>query len=431
MLCRWPRARLEGRGLEHGFVRVLVGKKPHRIRMLTDAGKVDLVDDAEILERMYLHAFALSVVLRTVGLQLRWADQAIFKGEDWTNIDLRCDVDSGLTFLSGEAWLEVKWTTNDLDAAMEEGVACVRKLFAVADTGGWRLAPQLSGRALPMPAAIGVLVAAARTWRLVLWRRGCEPAAIELRLAGTYAPTDEEPAAQPAARSGAASAGPAPGLAPVAQPAAQPAAKATRRPAPPPRPQPAAKAAQPAAQPAAKAARRPAPPPTPEEKAVGLAAALAWPAARAETKKKALAWLAAKKTGSLLEAYAKKAQLEALRASFVQNSLPGPPPSSLPPPTKKAIAEACGRPPPASLRLQWRGAPAFAPGADQPGVARRKLHRRNHKKYNKYDQSALGKARTRRRVRKVGKPELRARNAVAAQKARDKRKAAKAATSSA
>ena len=173
-MMRFSRGRLEGRALEHGFVAWARSRddatnvnRARKIRMLSQSGTVELVEDAEILRRMQRVACTLLPTLHSEdGFRTVFADQTLHhktqrgRGSS-TNVDLRGK------FRRSEAWVEVKWTRGSLDAALEKALVKVSELEATAaDYTNWTVDKKLGGQRITKPTYVGGLAVSPSGWLL-------------------------------------------------------------------------------------------------------------------------------------------------------------------------------------------------------------------------------------------------------------------------
>ena len=155
--ARW---RLEGRALEHGFARA----PGSAIRMVSDAGRWEVVHDQGIRTRMNAVARQVRAGMEAAGVRILGADCPCVvsaTGEKPTrSVDLRVKV--------GDLYgvVEVKWSRSDLDAACRsagKSVSWMKK--AVAAPGHFLM----GGRKYPIQGQlVGTLGVATFGWRLEL-----------------------------------------------------------------------------------------------------------------------------------------------------------------------------------------------------------------------------------------------------------------------
>ena len=135
--------------------------------MLMPSGRVELVEEGEILQRMQRVACTLLPTLQSeVGFNTIFADQTLRhtsrRGKDsTTNVDLRGK------FRRCEAWVEMKWTRGSLEAALEKALAKVSSFEAIAaERTSWTFDEMLGGQRVTKPTYVGGLSVSPSGWVL-------------------------------------------------------------------------------------------------------------------------------------------------------------------------------------------------------------------------------------------------------------------------
>ena len=173
-MMRFSRGRLEGRALEHGNVAWVRSRanatsinRARKIRMLTPSGRVELVEDGELLQRMQRIACTLLPTLHSdAGFKTTFADQTVRHttrcGSGSTmNVDLRGK------FRRREAWVEVKWTRGSLETALGKALSKVSDFEAIAaEHAAWAFDENLGGQRVTKPIFVGGLGVSPSGWLL-------------------------------------------------------------------------------------------------------------------------------------------------------------------------------------------------------------------------------------------------------------------------
>ena len=159
------KGRLERRALEHGIVAWVRSQanaasinQARKIRMLMPSGRVELVEDHEILQRMQRVACTLLPTLHSEArFKTTIADQTLKhitrRGRDsTTNVDL-CG-----KLRRREVWVEVNWTRGFLEAAFQKALAKVPSLETIAaEHTSWIFDENLGGQRVTKPTSVGGL----------------------------------------------------------------------------------------------------------------------------------------------------------------------------------------------------------------------------------------------------------------------------------